>query len=81
MGEDGAAVAGYLYGVRLRIEKILKENRAFDENSALDPERFGIKEKGVLRMMTEDGHLMTAADGKRIYFSEKGRVLAEKRGV
>jgi flavin-dependent dehydrogenase len=76
----GEIVAGMLYGARRKIEEILKEKQAFDEHTAIDPEKEkarAMKFKRVLELMEEGGLIRRTCDG-RIYLTQKGRKIDAK---
>jgi len=67
----GDIVAGILYGTRLKVERVLRERKAFDKNTAVDPEEAGINYKHVLGLMEKGGLIEKTHDGK-VYLTGKG---------
>lgn len=68
MAEAGDPIAA----LRKRIERILEKRRAFNENTAVNPEEAGINYKRVLELMNRGGIIAKTPEGK-IYLTEKGR--------
>jgi hypothetical protein len=54
------------------VVKVLRESKAFDESTAVDPEEAGINYKRVLNLMEQGGLIGRTSEGK-IYLTEKGR--------
>ena len=57
---------------RVRIEKVLNDNKAFDEKTAVDPEELGINYERTLQLM-EEGGLIGRTSENKIYLTEKAR--------
>jgi len=66
--EAGIAIAA----LRKRVETVLEKRRAFNENTAVNPEEAGINYKRILELMNRGGIIAKTPEGK-IYLTEKGR--------
>jgi len=61
-----------LVATKIKTEKVLKEKKAFNEKTAVDPEEAGIYYIRTLKLMEEGGLIRRTSEGK-IYLTEKGR--------
>jgi len=61
-----------LVATRIKTEKILRERKAFDEETAVNPKEAGINYGRTLKLMEEGGLIRRTSEGK-IYLTEKGR--------
>ncbi len=63
---------GIIISTRFRIEKALKERKAFNEKTAADAQEANVNFQGVLDLMERDGLIVKTSEG-RIFMTPKGQ--------
>jgi hypothetical protein len=65
-------IQGIIINARSKIEKALKQRKAFDENTAADAEEAKMNFKGVLDLMEKNGLIGRTSEGK-IFMTKQGQ--------
>ena len=65
-------IQGIIVNARFKIEKALKQRKAFDENNAADAEEAKVNFRGVLDLMEKNGLIGRTPEGK-IFMTKQGR--------
>jgi len=65
-------IQGIMVNARFKIEKALKQRKAFDENTAADAEEAKVNFKGVIDLMEKNGLIARTPEGK-IFMTKQGQ--------